>query len=94
MNPLLSPTDVQTKTFGQHPDENRSNEEPAIPDSGGSGRHFQPFRRSRSVPSWVGGASLTALLLSPRVAQRAQSDRHRSKRQQDAPIPPRDTRHQ
>ena len=55
MNPLLSPTDVQTKNFGQRPDENRFNGEPAIPDGGG--RHFQPFRRSRSVPSWVGGAS-------------------------------------
>lgn len=38
MNLLLSPTDVQTKDFGQHPDENRSKEEPAIPDGGGSER--------------------------------------------------------
>ena len=57
MKLLLSPTDVQTKDFGQHPDENRSKAEPAIPDGGGSGHHFQPFRRSRSVPSWVGTAS-------------------------------------
>jgi hypothetical protein len=48
---------------------------------------------SLSAPSWVGTASYTALLF-PRVAQRTQDDRHRSKRQHDAPIPPRDTRHQ
>jgi hypothetical protein len=57
VNPLLSPIDVQTKNVGQHPDENRSKAEVAIPDGGGSARHFQPFRRGRSVPSWVGGAS-------------------------------------
>ena len=48
---------------------------------------------SLSGPSWVGAASYSALLF-PRVAQRAQNDRHRSKRQHDAPIPRRDTRNQ
>jgi len=57
LNPLLSPTDVQTKDFGHHPDEDRSKEEPAIPDGGGSGKHFRSFRRSLSGPSWVGAAS-------------------------------------
>jgi hypothetical protein len=47
---------------------------------------------SLSGPSWVGAASYTALLF-PCVAQRAQNDRHRSKRQHDASIPLRDTRH-
>src|SRR5215216_2060184 len=56
-------------------------------------RHFRSLRRSLSEPSWVGAASQTALLF-PRVAERAQNDRHRSKREQDAPIPRRDTRHQ
>jgi hypothetical protein len=57
VNPLLSPTDVQTKDFGQHPDEDQSKEEPAIPDSGGSERQFRPFRRSLSGPSRVGATS-------------------------------------
>ena len=57
MNPLLSPTDVQTKDFGQHPDKDRSKEEPATPDSGRSGKHFRSFRRSLFGPSWVGAAS-------------------------------------
>jgi hypothetical protein len=93
VKPLLSPTDLQTKDFGQHPDEDRSKEEPSIPYGGGSGRHFRSSRRSLSDPSWVGAASQTALPF-PRVAQRAQDDRHRSKREQDAPIPRWDTRHQ
>jgi hypothetical protein len=41
VNPLLSPTTVQTKDFGQHPDEDRSKQEPAIPDGGRSGWHFR-----------------------------------------------------
>jgi hypothetical protein len=57
VNPLLSPTDVQTKDFGQHPDEDQSKEEPAIPDSGGIERQFRSFRRSLSGPSWVGATS-------------------------------------
>src|SRR5687767_11478045 len=44
-------------------------------------------------PSWVGAAS-QAVLLFPRVAQCAQNDRHRSKPEQDTPVPLRDTRHQ
>jgi hypothetical protein len=55
--PLLSPTDSQTKDFGQHPDEDRSKEEPTIPYGGGSERHFRSLRRSLSDPSWVGAAS-------------------------------------
>lgn len=30
MNPLLSPTDVQTIDFGQHPDGDRFKEDPAM----------------------------------------------------------------
>ena len=57
MNPLLLPTDVQTKDFGKHPDEDRFKAEPTIPDGDGSGRHFRSFRRSLSGPSRVGAAS-------------------------------------
>ena len=57
MNLLLSPADVQTKDFGQHPDDDRSKVEPAILDGGGSGRHFRSCRRSLSGPSLAGAAS-------------------------------------
>ena len=57
MNALLSPINMQTKDFGQHPDEDRSKEEPAIPVGGGSGRHFRSYRRSLADPSRVGAAS-------------------------------------
>jgi hypothetical protein len=57
VNRPLSPTAVQTKDFGQHPDEDRSKEEPTIPYGGGSGRQFRSLRRSLSDPSCVGAAS-------------------------------------
>ena len=51
--------------------------------------------RIKAYPArpWVGASSWTALLL-PRVAQRAEKNRHRSKREQGAPVSRRDTRDQ